>query len=84
LWFLIHFEDQTAYLTRQQAQRLSKRHLKCGKILNQQALELLESNYESAKDRAVRLGEKHTGDGSPQHENPSSTVWQIVDIMRLS
>jgi hypothetical protein len=84
LWFLIHFEDQTSYLTRQQAQRRSKQHLKCGKLLDQAALQSLEARYEAAKNRAVQLAEKHDGDGSPHYENPSSGLWKIIDAIRLS
>jgi hypothetical protein len=84
LWFLIHFEDQTAYLSRNAAQRRSKQHLKCSKLLTQSALDLLEANFEAAKVRAIKLRGKHHGDGSPQYENPSSDVWEIIEIIRQS
>ncbi|MGH3402729.1 MAG: RloB family protein [Streptosporangiaceae bacterium] len=83
LWFLIHFEDQTAYIDRREAQRRSKEILGCDKALNPAALDLLVENFDAAKVRAKILEIKHIGDVSPQPWNPCSTVWKIVDeIMR--
>jgi hypothetical protein len=30
----------------------------------------------------VKLDAKHRGDGSPEGENPSSNLWQLVDLIR--
>jgi hypothetical protein len=82
LWFQLHFEDQTAYIERGDAQRAARDHLGCGKALTQPALEAMDECYEDAKGRAQALDEKHRGDGTPAPANPSSRVWKIVDSIR--
>ncbi|HEX7060054.1 MAG TPA: RloB family protein [Solirubrobacterales bacterium] len=79
LWFLLHFEDQTAYLDRAQAQSSAKRHLRSGKSLSRTALEALDERYEIARDRAQKLDTKHRGDDSRPHTSPSSGIWRLVD-----
>jgi hypothetical protein len=79
LWFLIHFEDQFAYIERHEAQRAAKRHTKCDKTLTTKALEELDERFAEAKDRACLLESKHEGDGTPAPGNPSSDVWRIID-----
>lgn len=79
LWFLLHFADQTAYIDRHAVQRDAKAHLKCGKDLDDAALDSLAEKFGLAKARAKRLDEKHRGDGTRAPGNPSSGVWRIVD-----
>ncbi len=83
LWFLLHFDDQTAHLERHEAQSRSKTLLGCEKALTPVALAEMEARYADARTRAVNLDEKHAGDGSPRHSNPSSNLWQFVDRLRL-
>lgn len=82
LWFVLHFEDQTAYLSRHDAQSRSSELLACGKNLSQEAMNLLSDRYEDALVRAHRLDAKHKGDGSPSGSNPSSSVWALIDSIR--
>src|SRR5260370_13120270 len=82
LWFLIHFEGQTAYIDRKEAQRRSKAILECGKVLTPSALDLLVANYDVAKSRAQALEVKHIGDESPQPWNPYSDIWKLVDVIK--
>ncbi|WP_436527542.1 RloB family protein [Actinoplanes sp. HUAS TT8] len=82
LWFLLHFTDRSAYLDRHAAQSLAQGHLKCGKTLSETALELMAARHEDAVRRAVRLDEKHAGDGSPAGANPSSGIWPLVNRIR--
>jgi hypothetical protein len=82
LWFILHFEDQTAHIERQQAQSRARRHLSCDKALSDTALDLLGRHYEDARARAIVLDAKHAGDGSPPRSNPSSEVWKLVDRIR--
>ena len=84
LWFVLHFEDQTAHIERTAAQERSRELLGCGKALNEAALAVLEERYEAARQRARHLDEKHHGDGSPRWTNPSSGVWQIIDSVKAS
>lgn len=83
LWFLLHFEDQTAFIERDDAQRCAKAYTKSdGKSLSKVALEELETRYDDAKGRAQALAAKHVGDDTPfPQNNPSSGVWKIVDAI---
>jgi hypothetical protein len=82
LWFLLHFEDQTAYIERREAQSRARSLLKCDKGLSDTALDALGERYEDARVRAKSLDKKHAGDGSPPRSNPSSEVWKLVDRIR--
>jgi hypothetical protein len=81
LWFLLHFQDQTAYLERDEAARLVKATTGAGKGLTAEALDDLADNFDAARDRAVGLDEKHRGDATPSPGNPSSSVWSLVEAM---
>jgi hypothetical protein len=79
LWFLLHFAEQTAYVDRRQASRLAKRYTAGGKGLTPDTLETLRESFDIARERAIRLEEKHRGDGTLAPGNPSSGVWRLVD-----
>jgi hypothetical protein len=81
LWFLLHFENQTAYIERHPAQRRLEQILKCKKDLTQEALDHLVDNFAIAKRRAQALAFKHEADGSERPWNPYSDVWKLVDII---
>lgn len=82
LWFVLHFQDQTASLTAADALRQSKRHLGCGKNLTNDAVNSLVDCFDDARDRAAQLDAKHVGDASPPHANPSSSVWELIESIR--
>jgi hypothetical protein len=82
LWFILHYEDQTAHIERHPAQARSKELIKCKKILTTKALEDLADRYQDAVKRAKALDKKHKGDGSPPRSNPSSEIWKLVDRIR--
>jgi hypothetical protein len=82
LWFLIHFDSQTAYIGRDEARRRAYAFLGCQKTLSQQALDLLADKYPIAKDRAQDLERKHIGDGTARPWNPSSDVWKLIDVIK--
>ena len=82
LWFIVHFEDQTAAIDRHVAQRRSAEVLGCGKNLTLAAIERLYELYDDAQRRARSLDVKHEGDGSPPRSNPSSDVWRLVEQAR--
>lgn len=82
LWFLLHFQDQTAFIHRNSVQQACDTHLSGGKSLSDNDLTNLQANYQAAKARAQGLGERHLGNGSWKNENPSSTVWELVDAIR--
>jgi hypothetical protein len=79
LWFILHFQDQTAHIERHPAQSLSRKLLSCGKTLTRTALEALSERHDEARARAIYLDTKHAGDGSPNGTNPSSGAWRIID-----
>jgi hypothetical protein len=82
LWFILHFENQTAYIERRQAQSRARHLLGCEKGLSDKALDILAERYEDARTRAIALDEKHAGDDSPARSNPSSEIWKLVDRIR--
>lgn len=84
LWFLLHFIDQTAYITSEDAARLAKGHTGRGKGLTPDVLDALGERYELAKKRAVGLEKKHHGDGTPAPGNPSSGMWRLIDALRAT
>ena len=79
LWFILHFEDQTASIHRHDAQRRSATLLVAGKTLTPAAAQRLVQRYPEARRRAIALDAKHEGDGSPPLSNPSSTMWNLID-----
>ena len=82
LWFLLHFEDQSAFIDRHEAQARAEAVLRCSKVLSPAALDALVDRYDEAKNRAIRLDDKHLGDGSPPGSNPSSGLWRVVNQVR--
>ncbi|MGO9782069.1 MAG: RloB family protein [Streptosporangiaceae bacterium] len=82
LWFILHFENRTTYLERQAAQRRAAELLGCSKALTDGALSALAERYDQARKRAMKLDEKHVGDGSPPGSNPSSGMWRLIDLVR--
>jgi RloB-like protein len=79
LWFILHFQDQTAFIERRNAQSCARRLTGCDKRLSDDAVERLGEHYDDARRRARALDEKHAGDGSAPRSNPSSEVWKLVD-----
>ena len=82
LWFLLHFEDRTAFIDRHEAQARAEAILRCSKVPSPAALAALADRYDKAKERAISLDEKHHGDGLPPGSNPSSGLWRFVDQIR--
>lgn len=82
LWFILHLEDQTAFIDGGDAQRRAADLLGCGKTLTSAALDVLAAHCDDAIDRAHRLDHKHAGDGSPAGENPSSGIAALMEAIR--
>jgi RloB-like protein len=82
LWLILHFVNQTAYLTRTDAERESEKFLGCGKTPSPAALKLLVNKYETARGHARGLDRMHERNGSTANSNPSSGVWRLVDVIR--
>ena len=83
IWLVLHAREQTAYIDRHDVQRLANALGLCdGKRIPDTAWATLGATFETAKDRARALGDRHVGNGSPRGENPSTDVWQLVDRLR--
>lgn len=82
LWALLHFEAQTAYIEREPLRRKLQTHIVgYDKLL---PFADLLSRQDDATARAQALTEMHVQNGSADNENPSTTVWMLVDaITRL-
>jgi RloB-like protein len=79
IWFIWHFEDQTAHIERGPANARAKTLLRCEKALSLTALESLAAKHPAAVVRAKALEQRHAGNGSPPGTNPSSDVWRLTD-----
>jgi hypothetical protein len=82
VWFLIHFDAQTANLDRYEAQHRVKALLNCDKVPTAAALQLLEERYEVAKKHAQALDRKHLGDGASHPWNPCSNIWELIETIK--
>lgn len=83
LWLVLHVREQTAHINRHDVQRLaSALGLAHGKRIPDTARDALMEGFETARQRARALDERHAGNGSPPRENPSTDVWRLVDRLR--
>lgn len=83
LWLVLHAREQTAYIDRHVVQRLaSELGLADGKRIPDSVRQALVEGFETARQRARALDERHDGDGRPRRSNPSTDVWQLVDRLR--
>ena len=83
LWLVLHAREQTAHIDRHDVQRLaSTLGLADDKRIPDTAWDALIEGFETARQRARALDERHAGNGSPLRENPSTDVWRLVDRLR--
>jgi hypothetical protein len=82
LWFILHFEDQTAWIDRGKAQERSEQLLGCSKVLTSSALQALFERHADATSRAQALEARHSISRSPEGENPSSSMWRLIESIR--
>ena len=83
LWLVLHVEDQTAHVHRHEVQRRANElGLSDGKKIINAAWSRLIEAFETAKQRARALDERHEGNDSPPRSNPSTDVWRLVDRIR--
>lgn len=82
LWLLLHFQEQTAHLERDEAQRALGTHAGTtskNKSIPPSVMETLYAQYELAKSRAIELDKMHKRNFTEDESNPSSNIWEIVD-----
>ena len=83
LWLVLHAREQTAYIDRHDVQRLSNElGLSDGKGIAATARNTLVDVFQTAKERARHLDQRHAGNNSPARSNPSTDVWRLVDQLR--
>ena len=83
LWLVLHVEDQAAYIHRRNVQRRANElELTVGKKISERAWTTLFDEFETARQRAKGLDQRHSGNGSPPRSNPSTDVWRLVDRIR--
>jgi hypothetical protein len=82
LWFVLHLKEQSAAIGGQDVQRVSRELLQCEKALTDDALAALHEHHQLAVERAQGLSDRHTSGGSKRWENPSSTVWELIEAIR--
>ena len=83
LWLVLHAEDQTAHINRRNVQRrASELQLTFGKGIPDSAWSTLFDEFETARQRAKALDQRHAGNGSPPRSNPSTDIWRLVDRIR--
>jgi hypothetical protein len=81
LWFLLHFQDQSAFLDRHRALRLLKTHLpEYDKRLEN--LAPLLDRFADASARARMLAARHKANATEfPHNNPSSDVHLLIEAL---
>ncbi len=83
LWLVLHFEDQTAHIEARDVQERAKQlGILDGKQLHESNVDALLNGYDDARQRATKLNERHKGNDSPCWENPSTSVWKLIDLLR--
>jgi hypothetical protein len=73
----LHFQEQHSYLDRADARARLQVHLP--DYDKRLPCEQMASMYAQARDRAAALEREHVEGGRPAGENPSSSVWRLVD-----
>lgn len=79
IWFLLHFEDCSAYIHRDAVTRRLRDYIPAydKHVRN---LDALEGKYDSAKSRAQFLAAKHCGDRTEfPDDNPSTNIWELIE-----
>ena len=80
LWYLLHFQDQQAYIHRDKAVEELKKHTP----RYQKPLPLLSVTSEArqaAVQRAARLAERNREAGRPFYDNPSSGMGKLIESL---
>jgi len=78
LWFLLHFEEQTAYITRDQVITNLKRHIPRYTKSMEGVYGLVSGQLNTAILRCQNLRDMHRRNGNLDTRNPSSRVDELV------
>ena len=80
-WYLLHYQDQAGYLTRQQAKRLLKTHVPKYEKSDVFYQEELQSRTEAAIIRAKQAAHQALADALEPYSNPCTYVWELVELI---
>ncbi|ORA22079.1 hypothetical protein BST18_24660 [Mycobacteroides abscessus subsp. bolletii] len=80
IWLLWHFKDHQAFLTTDEAERLSKA---CdGRLGKSLEADLYMASWTEARRRAAALADRHLKNGTPfPKDNPSSSVYMLIESL---
>lgn len=81
LWFLLHFQDQTANIDRAQARRAVKEHIPNFEKNRDFYVKYLQNKTKDAIRRSVVLDSVHARNANPHYQNPSSGVHRLVSTL---
>ena len=83
LWYLLHFQDQAAYLTTHDAVSALRTHILHYKKGRAGLYAVLRENQPKAMKRALKLRQNHISGGAAwgKHENPSTSVDRLVRFL---
>jgi hypothetical protein len=81
LWYLLHYEDQTAHLTRQQAQRRLRTHVPNYDKAQRLFPTPLQVLTPEAIRRAAALAARTEPELVGEHPNPSCGVYELVKLL---
>ena len=79
-WYLLHYQDQAGYLTRQEASRKLEAHLPDYKKSDVLYRSALVERTETAIDRAKKISHLAMLNGVGLYDNPCTHVWGLVEL----
>ena len=80
-WYLLHFREHNANLTRQKARELLKHHVPDYEKADRLYPHPLGPLTMEAIQRAKQIAARAEGDGLPLHTNPGTNVWGLVETL---
>lgn len=81
LWYLLHFQDQTARIDRNKLPSLLRKHIPNYEKSKPGICGIISDCQDDARRRAESLRRKHTGDGNSECENPSTGMDKLVKLL---
>jgi hypothetical protein len=81
LWYLLHYQDQFAQLSREDAEHRIRDRLGDYEKANGYWPDPLEPLTEEAIRRARRLADRLVAEGAGRHSNPSTDVFNLVESL---
>jgi len=80
-WYLLHYQDQTSHLTRQQAMHLLKGHLPRYEKSHVLYREELYPRTADALRRAKKIAHLAEANALDAYTNPCTHVWEMVEVI---